>query len=75
MSACRDDGPEPADRSWRIIDPDGLDIAPCRQIQYLLFPLAVHRAHSLSVQRRRSTGARSCWKCLRGAKFCPATPS
>ena len=29
---CRDGGPGPTDRSWRIIDPDGLDIAPCRQV-------------------------------------------
>ena len=36
MSTCRGGGPEPADRSWRIIDPDGLDIAPCRQIHQLL---------------------------------------
>ena len=32
VPTCRGGGPEPADRSWRIIDPDGLDIAPCRQV-------------------------------------------
>ena len=38
------------------------------------FCLAEHRSCSLSVHRRRSTGARSCWRFLTTTRFCPARP-